>query len=201
MKLVESRHKQKLATLKCPTCRARMNSSDLCFISRDNKVPIDRHEVIEVKGSWGTKLENVVRKILSIIAKEKDAKVLVFSQWNDVLILMARALQENQIKFVNLLGGKKRFRQNLEIFLSIADLKVLLLPIKSGSNGLNLIEATHVILIEPCINPSLEAQAIGRVHRIGQTKPTFVHRFVIENTIEQRVYALNRKKTDQRYLC
>jgi E3 ubiquitin-protein ligase SHPRH len=138
-----------------------MNSSDLCFISRDNKVPIDRHEVIEVKGSWGTKLENVVRKILSIIAKEKDAKVLVFSQWNDVLILMARALQENQIKFVNLLGGKKRFRQNLEIFRSIADLKVLLLPIKSGSNGLNLIEATHVILIEPCINPSLEAQAIG----------------------------------------
>lgn len=39
----------------------------------------------------------------------------------------------------------------------------------------------------------------GRVHRIGQTKPTFVHRFVIENTIEQRVYALNRKKVDPRY--
>lgn len=47
---------------------------------------------------------------------------------------------------------------------------VLLLPLKSGANGLNLIEATHVILIEPVLNPAQELQAIGRVHRIGQRK-------------------------------
>ena len=59
------------------------------------------------------------------------------------------------------------------------DVKVLLLPISSGANGLNLIEASHVLLMEPILNPAQELQAIGRVHRIGQNKPTTVHRFLI----------------------
>jgi hypothetical protein len=65
-----------------------------------------------VKGSWGTKIENIIRKIFSIVTKEKDAKILIFSQWNDVLILMGRALQENQIQYVDVVaGGKKKFHQ------------------------------------------------------------------------------------------
>ena len=52
------------------------------------------------------------------------------------------------------------------------------MPISQGANGLNLIEASHVILVEPLLNPAQELQAIGRVHRIGQKKQTFVHRLV-----------------------
>lgn len=58
-------------------------------------------------------------------------------------------------------------------------IQVLLLLVQHGANGLNLLEAQHVILVEPLLNPAAEAQAVGRVHRIGQEKPTLVHRFLV----------------------
>ena len=57
--------------------------------------------------------------------------------------------------------------------------QVLLLLIQHGANGLNLLEAQHVVLVEPLLNPAAEAQAVSRVHRIGQEKRTLVHRFIV----------------------
>lgn len=58
-------------------------------------------------------------------------------------------------------------------------IQVLLLLIQHGANGLNLLEAQHVVLVEPLLNPAAEAQAISRVHRIGQENRTLVHRFIV----------------------
>ena len=79
-----------------------------------------------------------------------------------------------------------------DYFQNRDDVKVLLLPVTSGANGLNLVSASHVLLIEPILNPAQELQAVGRVHRIGQNKPTVVHKFVIKSTIEERMHHMLR---------
>jgi E3 ubiquitin-protein ligase SHPRH len=74
--------------------------------------------------------------------------------------------------------------------------RVLLMPLRRGANGLNLTSAQHVILLEPVMDPGAEAQAMKRVDRIGQTKPTFVHRFLLLNTVEENVQALSRRRRE-----
>lgn len=64
------------------------------------------------------------------------------------------------------------------------------MSLKAGGVGLNLVAASHVIIIDPWWNPFLEDQAIGRAHRIGQTRPVTVYRLVVEGTIEERVLEL-----------
>lgn len=72
--------------------------------------------------------------------------------------------------------------------------RVLLLLIKQGGKGLNLTEAQHVVLAEPQLDPAAEAQALGRVHRIGQRAVTWVHRFVVEGTVEENVHRLGTER-------
>lgn len=100
--------------------------------------------------------------------------------------MIEKALIENSITFRK---KKSKFSDSIEEFKNpTLGVTCLLLPLSSGSKGLNIIEATHVFLVEPILNPSEELQAIGRVHRIGQTKSTVVHRFIVENTIEDTIY-------------
>lgn len=96
------------------------------------------------------------------------------------------ALQENNVEY----------RSNMAAFTTALTqfkdpqrkVTCLLMPLKCGSKGLNLTEATHVFLVEPILNPGEQLQAIGRIHRMGQTRPTFVHRFIVKNTIEESIF-------------
>lgn len=78
--------------------------------------------------------------------------------------------QENSAEGIQKRHAKKRASNFVQ---------VLLILIQHGANGLNLLEAEHVVLVEPLLNPATEAQAISRVHRIGQQKRTLVHRFIV----------------------
>lgn len=202
----------------CPTCRQRTDMEHVAYVdekqkknssSRTSKTFLsqDMNEyALAVQGSYGTKIEAITRRILWITSTDRNAKVLVFSSWNDVLDVLQHALDSNGISYVRMKGGRKsqaalaQFKGDISsieggVFdekpLKSKRIQVLLMLIHHGSNGLNLLEAQHVILVEPLLNPAVEAQAISRVHRIGQEKKTFVHRFIVKNTVEESIYKLN----------
>lgn len=144
-----------------------------------------------VVGFIGTKASAIVRTLRGIWQQDSAAKVLIFSEWNEVLNLISRALAMNQIRHMDAsCGSASSFSKWVDSFKTDEDMKVLLLPLKKAGAGLNLTEAKHVMLVEPSMNVSLEAQAVGRVHRIGQAYETFVHRVIIRDTIEEEVLAL-----------
>ncbi|EFJ36072.1 hypothetical protein SELMODRAFT_404507 [Selaginella moellendorffii] len=147
----------------------------------------DEETSITVAGSYGTKIEAVVRRIFSLKEDDPFVKIFVFSTWQEVLDLLEHALKSTSS--AGQMGSSiLEFKKE--------NIQVMLLPIQHGANGLNLIEAQHVILVEPLLNPAVEAQAINRVHRIGQRLKTLVHRFIICNTVEENIYKMSQQKTN-----
>lgn len=167
----------------CPLCRVRTPKDSVSYVV-SRATNSDESEP-EIKGSHSTKVTAVISELLSLLKADPAVKVLIFSTWEKVLDIIKDALVQNNISFRRLESGDK-FKSSLSQFKAGA-VTVLLLPLKHGSKGLNLTEATHIFFVEPILNPAEEQQAVGRIHRIGQTKPTFVHRFVVHNTIEERM--------------
>nr|XP_016433198.1 PREDICTED: E3 ubiquitin-protein ligase SHPRH-like [Nicotiana tabacum] len=204
--------------LMCPTCRQHTDCRNIAYAddSQNKSYPSssiaseNSEASVNVRGSYSTKIEAVTRRILWITSSNLAAKVLVFSSWNDVLDVLEHAFAANNITFVRMKGGRKahvaisQFRGlNSNVKETgkrhagqpeTRSIQVLLLLIQHGANGLNLLEAQHVILVEPLLNPAAEAQAIGRVHRIGQAHKTLVHRFIVKDTVEESLYKLNRSR-------
>ncbi|CAH0562699.1 unnamed protein product [Brassicogethes aeneus] len=172
--------------LLCSICRQKFNLSDISYIKAGDTV--DKIDTIEIKGNYSTKIDAVVKLLIRLKNKTPDVKVLIFSSWLDNIKIIQEALNTNHI-LNELISSTTTLEEKVKHFKDPSKMcTALLLPLNLGSKGLNLIEATHVILAEPILNPQDELQAIGRVHRIGQTRKTFIHRFVIKNTIEQSIH-------------
>nr|CAH7738165.1 unnamed protein product [Callosobruchus chinensis] len=178
-------HETQKDDIQCSICRNKQKYQDISYIKAGQTVTdSDCHKI---KGNYSTKIEGVIKLLLDLKAENPLPKVLLFSSWLSVLKHVKEALDKNEITCE--LAANYNFEQRIENFKDPKNnIMALLLPITLGSKGLNLIEATHVVFIEPPLNPSDELQAIGRVHRIGQTKPTFVHKLIIKNTIEESIY-------------
>lgn len=164
---------------------------------------------VQLAGDWGTKLNTIVRGIMRLKQTDPSAKSLVFTQWAQMVDVISLALRMNRISHARMDSKDARLsasvhtvgRQNTNTvgravsrFISDPECLVLVLTTQKGSTGLTLVNATHVWFLEPIISPSVELQALSRVHRIGQTKPTFVHHCICVNTIEERVMELNSRK-------
>ncbi len=73
---------------------------------------------------------------------------------------------------------------------------MFLISLKAGGQGLNLTAADYVFILDPWWNPAVEAQAVDRAHRIGQSRPVFAYRFIAKDTVEEKVVELQRTKKE-----
>ncbi|HYO55901.1 DEAD/DEAH box helicase [Archangium sp.] len=127
-------------------------------------------------------------------AVEEGHKALVFSQWTSMLDLIEPELREAGIGFTRLDGGTTHRGAVAASFQDPKGPPVMLISLKAGATGLNLTAADHVFLVDPWWNPSVEAQAADRAHRIGQQRPVMVYRLVSQGTVEEKILTLQDKK-------
>ena len=121
-------------------------------------------------------------------------KVLVFSQFVQMLKLLETECGLRQIPIHVLTGMTKERQEVVQAFQNDPNPCVFLLSLRAAGTGLNLTNASYVVLYDPWWNPAVEAQAIDRSHRIGQTQTVNAYRLIAPGTVEEKIYDLQQRK-------
>ena len=121
-------------------------------------------------------------------------KVLVFSQFVQMLHILEKECRERQINTHILTGQTKDRQAVVNAFQADATPGVFLLSLRAAGTGLNLTNASYVVLYDPWWNPAVEAQAIDRSHRIGQTETVNAYRLIAPGTVEEKIWELQQSK-------
>ncbi|CAA0808600.1 Helicase protein with RING/U-box domain [Striga hermonthica] len=190
----------------CPSC-----SKPLTVDFTSNKDGVEQGSKTTVKGfrrasilnriqldefQTSTKIDALREEIRFMIERDGSAKGIVFSQFSSFLDLIHYSLQKSGVNCVQLDGSMSMGARDTAIkrFSADPNCKIFLMSLKAGGVALNLTVASHVFLMDPWWNPAVERQAQDRIHRIGQYKPIRIIRFIIENTVEERILKLQEKK-------
>ena len=145
------------------------------------------------KASLGSGKFDALFELLEPLLAEGH-KVLVFSQFVECLKLLAQEMTRREVRYHLLTGATTRREQVVAAFEGDPEPCVFLISLKAGGTGLNLTAASYVVLFDPWWNPAVEAQAIDRTHRIGQTRTVIAYRMLAQGTIEEMIWELQQRK-------
>jgi SNF2 family DNA or RNA helicase len=138
------------------------------------------------------KLDMLFEELPALI--EGGQKVLVFSQFTSLLSLVRREMAARNMVYAYIDGASRDREAQVRRFQEDPNVPLFLISLKAGGLGLNLTAAEYVFLLDPWWNPAVEAQAIDRAHRIGQTRNVFAYRLVARDTIEEKILQLQKNK-------
>lgn len=148
----------------CPLCKCVVNKQSLLYIKTDNDLsPVNNHVQMTTK----------TQKILELIQSNAESKFLIMSRYYDTFVPICRLLTENNIPFVQVKGSQHVKEKKINAFKT-GNIRVIFLESLYDSSGINLQEASDIIFYHR-ISKDMEEQIVGRVMRIGQTKPLNVH--------------------------
>jgi superfamily II DNA or RNA helicase len=142
----------------------------------------------------GAKIETLLEQLEEVL--DEGHKVLVFSQFTSFLAILRRRLDERSVVYEYLDGRTTDRQARVARFQEDADCKLFLVSLKAGGQGLNLTAADYIYILDPWWNPAVEAQAVDRAHRIGQTRRVFAYRLIARDTVEEKIVALQDRKRE-----
>ncbi|KAK4537825.1 hypothetical protein CDCA_CDCA14G3850 [Cyanidium caldarium] len=194
----------------CPVCREPFTGADVLSVPRSSRFKID----IEQRYYDSSKVRALLTDLWEAVeARHRDpvlnGKCVVFSQWTSMLDVLEVALRRanaaagrERIRYRRLDGSLSQ-RQRVAALTAFAvddpaavhtEVNVLLVSLKAGGVGLNLTTASNVFLVDPWWNPSVEDQAMDRIHRMGQQRVVQVRKYIVRNSVEEKMLALQAKK-------
>jgi SNF2 family DNA or RNA helicase len=145
-------------------------------------------------GDPSAKLDLLMEQLADL--REEGHQALVFSQFTSLLAIVRSRLDSAGVKYEYLDGATRDRQARVDAFQNDKERAVFLISLKAGGVGLNLTAAEYVFLLDPWWNPAVEAQAVDRAHRIGQTRPVFAYRLIARDTVEEKVLELQKTKRD-----
>ncbi|KAM0573869.1 hypothetical protein ACHAP9_001735 [Verticillium nonalfalfae] len=180
---------------KCPMCRQTLGMENLLEPAPEEGQDDDANAF---DGDFKSSKTEALLKIVQATCKDPQSKVVIFSQWTSFLNIIQTQIEEAGLKWTRIDGSMKPDKRDAAIaaLYDDADTKVMLASLAVCSVGLNLVAADTVILADSWWAPAIEDQAVDRVHRLGQKRPTTVWRLVMENTIEEQVLEIQAAKRE-----
>ncbi|CCC66970.1 hypothetical protein NCAS_0A04120 [Naumovozyma castellii] len=186
--------------LKCPNCREQINSNRLLTVE---KIEAETFKLKHYENNLKpAKLSALLKHLQLLQDSSAGEQVVIFSQFSSYLDILEDELKEafpTDVAKIYKFDGRLSLKERSTVLqdFQIKDLsrqKILLLSLKAGGVGLNLTCASHAYMMDPWWSPSMEDQAIDRIHRIGQTNNVKVVRFIIENSIEEKMLRIQERK-------
>ncbi|XP_074657843.1 uncharacterized protein LOC141910879 [Tubulanus polymorphus] len=184
----------------CPLCRAPVDERRLVNVPPESERPAEPVVIQTDNGPWhsSAKVDACMKALLAVREEDASLKSIVVSQFTSYLTVLETPLRTNGFKFVRFDGtmSQKQRTTAIEVFSDPdpASPTIFLMSLKAGGVGLNLTAASRVFLLDPAWNPASEEQCFDRCHRLGQTRDVIITKFIIEDSVEERMLELQEKK-------
>jgi SNF2 family DNA or RNA helicase len=183
-------------TGKCAMCNRILDPNNIFKIEKKSNNDINKNDIdIHLKNlinKYGTKCANLIIDLQKIL-EHTNENIIIFSQWDNMLVKISKIIKNNNIKCLSCKGSIHQKNKSVRLFNDDDDYRIILLSTEYCAAGLNLTKASIIVFIDPIYGTeqerlSIEAQSIGRTSRLGQTKPVKVIRYFIKDSVEEDIY-------------
>ncbi|KAK9468372.1 SNF2 family N-terminal domain-containing protein [Lipomyces arxii] len=183
---------------RCHSCRAEISEKDIFEVVYHPSADSNKSDIAlrRYKPQSSAKISRLMSRLRAIRLDEPTAKSVVFSQFTTFLDCIQDALQRDRFSYFRIDGAtpQKERARVLDRFQQDPGEMILLLSLKTGGVGLNLVSATKVFMMDPWWSYAVEEQAIDRIHRMGQTQSVSVYRFIVKGSVEERMLKIQDRK-------